>query len=238
MPQPRLLDLFCCGGGAAVGYQRAGYHVTGVDIRPQPRYAGHQFHQADALDYLDRHGHEYDAIHASPPCQRFSRLNAYNQVRTYPDLITPIRRALRAQHVPYVIENVETAHRELINPVKLCGTMFGLKIYRHRLFETNFPVPIPEHPRHVWPCTRNSYLPTPDAPYMSIHGGKHSHTWQSTACQYMDLPHLDVTTSGATIRDAIREICEAIPPAYTHHIGAAALNPWGATETPAQLTAF
>ena len=78
--RPHLLDLFCGAGGAAKGYQMAGFHVTGVDIKAQPRYAGDRFIQADALDYLAKHGHEYDAIHASPPCQRHTRLNRIKKI--------------------------------------------------------------------------------------------------------------------------------------------------------------
>lgn len=202
-----MLDLFCGAGGATKGYQLAGWHVTGVDIAPQPRYCGDVFVQMDALEYVTSHGHEYDVIHASPPCQAYSILNYYNHV-DYPDLIEPTRAALTATGVPYVIENVPTA--PLRKPVMLCGQMFGLRIYRHRHFETGngAKLPQPGHSKHVALCTRNSYLPTPERPYMTITGGKHSHAWQRAAANYMGVPWM--TT--------IAEVCESIPPAYTYWI--------------------
>jgi DNA (cytosine-5)-methyltransferase 1 len=137
--RPRLLDLYSGAGGAARGYQMAGFHVTGVDIAPQPRYAGDAFVQADALEYVAAHGHEYDAIHASPPCQDYSRMRYVTQ-RDAPRLIGPTREALRATGRPYVIENVELARPALLAPLMLCGTMFGLRVRRHRLFEVEPPV--------------------------------------------------------------------------------------------------
>jgi len=101
------------------------------------------------------------------------------------------------------------ARDELDNPVLLCGPMCDLHMYRHRLFETSFPVGVPEHPEHRWLCTRNGYLPTADRPFMSIHGGKHSRAWQRKAAEYMGTPW--ITT--------IRGVCEAIPPAYAELIG-------------------
>jgi DNA (cytosine-5)-methyltransferase 1 len=131
--RPRLLDLFCGAGGAGAGYHRAGFDVTGVDIEPMPRYP-FTFVQADALEYVAEHGHEYDAIHASPPCQGYSVM-AHATGREAPRLIPVTRKALRSTGKPYVIENVELAHRELRNYITLCGTQFGLKVRRHRLFE-------------------------------------------------------------------------------------------------------
>lgn len=221
----KALDLCCCAGGAGYGYHLAGLQVTGVDIQPQPNYP-FAFTQADALEYLADHGAEYDLIHISPPCQRFSPLNAYNH-KEYPDLITPSRPLLEALGLPYVIENVEAAASELINPVLLCGPMFGLQVYRHRLFETGggLVLPQPEHDRdtmHTELCTRNGYLPTPERPFMSIHGGRHSRAWQNAACDALGMPWIKVP-SGGDIALGIREVCEAIPPAYTEYIGGHAL---------------
>jgi DNA (cytosine-5)-methyltransferase 1 len=130
----RLLDLFCGAGGAAMGYHRAGFEVVGVDNRPQPHYP-FEFHQADALTYpLDG----FDVIHASPPCQAFSRvaLLAERQGgrRSTVDLIAPTRARLAATGLPYVIENVVGAP---VEGMSLCGSMFGLAVRRHRIFESN-----------------------------------------------------------------------------------------------------
>lgn len=157
----RLLDLFCCEGGAAVGYDRAGFTVTGVDLDPKfsKRYP-FEFHAADALEFVKDHGHEFDAIHASPPCQRYSITNASRR-HDYPDLIGPTREALQATGKPYVIENVAGA--PLHNPITLCWSHFyepgivedddgtPLRMERHRLFETNFPVMVGEcfHPKEI-----------------------------------------------------------------------------------------
>lgn len=211
--KPRLLDLFCCAGGAGQGYADAGFDVVGVDIEPQPNYP-FEFIQGDAQDALDalilkgewRGIGRFDAVHASPPCQAYSPLNAYNQL-DYPDLVAATRGQLEALGLPYVMENVTQA--PLRNPVVLCGSMFGLRVYRHRGFETNWPLLVPPHVGHVARCVRNGYLPAEDQ-FMSIHGGKHSRAWKAQAAEVMGVPWM--TT--------IREVCEAIPPAYTHFIGA------------------
>lgn len=220
--RPKLVDVCCCGGGAAVGYHRAGFCVTGVDIDPQPRFP-YRFVQADAVAYLEHHAHGYVAGAGSPPCQAWSPLNAYNH-KTYPQLIAPVRERFLDAGLPYVIENVEAAAPELLDPIMLCGPMFGLSLYRHRLFESNIPITAPAHQAHGPRCSRNGYLPTPDRPFMSIHGGKHSKAWQSTACTAMGLPHLDMRHNGADREIAIREVCEAIPPAFAAHIGAQLLS--------------
>ncbi|GAA2614414.1 hypothetical protein GCM10010425_03660 [Streptomyces spororaveus] len=206
-PRPRLLDAFCCAGGMAMGYHLAGFDVVGVDIEPQPEYP-FTFIQGDAVAFIREHGAEFDLIHASPPCQAWTPLNAYNH-KSYPELIAPTREAIDAAGRPYVIENVEAAHTELRNPVRLCGPMFGLRMYRHRLFETSFQLTGPRHPAHTAICTRNGYLPTPEKPFMTITGGRHSKAWQRAAARAMGTPW--ITT--------IRGVCEAIPPAYAHWIG-------------------
>ncbi|MGW1099147.1 SAM-dependent methyltransferase [Streptomyces sp. NPDC002455] len=212
----RVLDTFCCSGGMAMGYHLAGFDVVGVDIAPQPHYP-FTFIQGDAIEYIRAHGHEYDLGHGSPPCQKYTPLNAYNH-KTYPDLIAPTREALQAVGLPYVIENVEAAATELKNPALLCGPMFGLNVYRHRLFETSWHLPVPTHPKHVARCTRNGYLPTPQKPFMSVHGGRHSRAWQNAACDAMEMPWIKVP-AGGDIPLGIREVCEAIPPAYAQWIG-------------------
>lgn len=158
--RPKLLDLYCCAGGAAVGYHRAGFDVYGVDIAPQPRYP-FAFHQGDALDVLRvlmtggtvtfSNGEtlslaDFAAIHASPPCQAYS-VTRHSHSKVHPELIEPTREALRDIGLPFVIENVEGARNELVEPMLLCGSMFGLTaidtsgeklaLRRHRLFESN-----------------------------------------------------------------------------------------------------
>ncbi|MGW4237868.1 DNA cytosine methyltransferase [Streptomyces sp. NPDC004749] len=131
--RPRLLDAFCCQGGAALGYADAGFDVTGVDIAPQPRYP-FRFVQADAMTFpLDG----FDLVHASWPCERFARVTAWRGTpEAHPDLLTPGRERLAASGLPWVIENVPEA------PIRpdylLCGTQFGLNVRRHRAFETSW----------------------------------------------------------------------------------------------------
>lgn len=214
--KPRLLDLFCGAGGAARGYADAGFDVVGVDIEPQPDYP-FEHHVGDAVQFIRDHGDDFDLIHGSPPCQAYTPLNAYNH-KVYPDLIAPTRAAMLATGRPYVIENVEAAAPELEAPALLCGQMFGLRVYRHRLFETNWELATPTHPAHTAICTRNGYLPTPEKPFMTITGGRHSRAWQNAACDAMGMPWIKVP-SGGDIKRGIREVCEAIPPAYAQWIG-------------------
>lgn len=102
------MDLFCGAGGCSMGYHRAGFEVVGVDLHPQKRYP-FEFHQADAIKFCREHGHEFDAIHASPPCQAHSALRALQKGKVYPDLIPATRAAVAATGKPYVIENVPGA---------------------------------------------------------------------------------------------------------------------------------
>jgi DNA (cytosine-5)-methyltransferase 1 len=203
--RPRLLDLFCCAGGAARGYQRAGFHVTGVDIAPQPRYAGDEFHQADAIEYVVAHWREFDAIHASPPCQHYSPLNALSPEKVYPDLIVPTRSVLDASGRPYVIENVMTAPLIKDDSVVLCGGMFGLRTYRHRRFESPWLLSAPEHPKHVIrTATKRRRELWAQGWHVSITGDVG--TYVGTEAMGIDW------MTG-------NELCEAIPPAYTEYIG-------------------
>lgn len=135
--RPRLLDLFCCAGGAAMGYHRAGFDVTGVDISPQPYYP-FAFVQADALEVLADTSFlaAFDAIHASPTCQAFARVTAWRGDRgNHPDLLTPALAALERLTVPWVAENVPEACPPLRADMLLCGTNLGLAVRRHRAFQ-------------------------------------------------------------------------------------------------------
>lgn len=197
-----LYDLCCNAGGATKGYQRAGFYVVGVDINPQPNYCGDRFVQADALDFPLTWA---DAVHASPPCQGYSAMSTCRPglAATYPKLIEPLRDQLIESGLPYVIENVEGA--PLINPTVLCGTMFGRDLYRHRLFETNFPLPLIAHPEHTVPASKAGHWRPGTIMSVAGHVAPIAH-----ARQIMDM---DWTTR--------EELAEAIPPFYTEWIGAA-----------------
>lgn len=211
----KLLDLFCGAGGCAVGYYRAGFHdITGIDINPQPRYPYH-FIQADALEYLAEHGHEYDFIHASPPCQAYSGLRAINIARwgsapEHPDLIVPVREALIASGKPYVIENVQNSPLE--TQIILCGTSLGLPhTARHRHFESSFLMlgaPKCSHYRSEY--TIGVYGDKPDGHRVSPRGQRLSRT-ASSIDEAGALMGIDWMTWD--------EIRNAIPPVYTQWIG-------------------
>jgi DNA (cytosine-5)-methyltransferase 1 len=146
MTRPRLLDLFCGEGGAGMGYHRAGFEVVGVDLVAQPRYP-FEFWQMDALDAWPMFA-DFDAVHASPPCQGYSRMRhlPWLKDREYPMLIEPVRKMLVASGKPYVIENVAGA--PLDPAFMLCGLDFGLRMYRHRMFESNVLMLSPPHQQH------------------------------------------------------------------------------------------
>ncbi|WP_301130050.1 SAM-dependent methyltransferase [Streptomyces cacaoi] len=207
--QPRLLDLYCCQGGAAAGYAAAGFDVTGVDIAPQPRYP-FRFVQADALTFVREHGAAFDVIHSSPPCQHDSECQRI-QGRDHPDLIAPTRAALEATGRPWIIENVRGAVPKLRQPVLLCGTMFGLSTYRHRYFETGggLTLPQPVHPAHTAPQAKMG-RPVPPGHFGQYVG---NFSGVQRARDVLGVPWMN--------RDGIRE---CIPPAYAEHIGRAALE--------------
>jgi DNA (cytosine-5)-methyltransferase 1 len=204
--RPRLLDLYCGAGGAAMGYHRAGFDVVGVDIADQPNYP-FPFVQADALE-LGYRG--FDAIHASPPCQAYTKLAAMHPGRGYPLLIEPTRALLEATGLPWVIENVEgapIAHHPTLDGahgVVLCGSAWGLgvdrgELQRHRAFESNFSIE-PAGCRHVRPA-------------VGVYGhggysGKHRMLYRAEAAEAMQIDWMT--------RD---EMTQAIPPAYTEYIG-------------------
>lgn len=185
-----------------MGYHRAGFEVVGVDIAPQPNYP-FEFIQADAIEYAKQYGHEFDARHASPPCQSYSVMSQARPglADKYPDLIGATREALQGVGGPYVIENVPGSPLE--DPVTLCGFMFGLELYRHRLFEVSFPLPEPEHPQHTIPASRAGHWKP--GTIMSIAG----HV--APVAHAREVMGIDWTT-----RD---ELAEAIPPAYTEYVG-------------------
>ncbi|MER7960524.1 class I SAM-dependent methyltransferase [Streptomyces ardesiacus] len=207
--KPRLLDLFCCQGGAAKGYADAGFDVTGVDKDPQPRYP-FRFVQADAIAFVLAHGAAFDFIHASPPCQHDSECQRI-QSNTHPDLIASTRTALETAGRPWVMENVRGAVPKLRAPVMLCGQMFRLANYRHRFFETGggFTLEQPGHPSHLVPQAKMG-RPVPPGHYGQFVG---NFSGVGLARRVLGVPWMN--------RDGIRE---CIPPAYTQHIGTAALE--------------
>ena len=210
--RPSLLDLFSGAGGAARGYQKAGFCVLGIDVKPQPRYAGCRFHQADALEYLAEHGREFDAIHASPPCQGFSIASIVhrNRGKKYADLIPPVRSALQKTGKIYVIENVPRA--PLIDPVVLCGTMFGLGVFRHRLFESNRLIFVPEHYPHDGKIGNGKYYSVAGrSGRWKCWGVVHRNVSKGSVRQWRQAMGIDWMTG--------KEIAQAIPPAYTEFIG-------------------
>ena len=208
----RLLDLFCGAGGATVGYQRAGFEVTGVDVSPQARYPGDEFVRAGALGWLAAADlSKFSAIHASPPCQGYSTQTADKS--RHSRLIEPLRNLLVASGLPYVIENVEGANKDLINPVRLCGSSFGLDVRRHRYFETNWPL-VGRPCDHGWqmPRFRSLSMASVRAGKLATVVGVHGHINYAgefpLRCAAMGI---DWMTNS--------ELVEAIPPAYTEHIG-------------------
>lgn len=214
----KVLDLYCGAGGAGAGYHSLGFDVVGVDLGRQPDYP-FAFLQHDALKLDIRFLRSFQLIHASPPCQAHTSLKHAPNGREHLDLIPATRAMLKAAGVPYVIENVVGA--PLINPVTLCGTMFGLgvsdngtwhELHRHRIFEASFPLV-------VEPCKHSG------GPVIgvyggharrrsAVHGGRGTRdVWQNghkgAAAAAMDMPW--ATLGGMS---------QAIPPAYTAYIGA------------------
>lgn len=210
--KPRLLDLFCGAGGAGMGYHRVGFEVVGVDIRPQPNYP-FAFRQVDALDLLqsliewgEPFPDRFVAIHASPPCQRWSPKT--KNPESHPDLITPLRPLLEASGLPYVIENVPAAplRRDLV----LCGSSFGLGVQRHRVFESNVPLmgPVCAHdqqPKQYRLYDHGGWYASRIVHVFGTGGGKGREHWQEAM--------------GIDWTDETDELREAIPPAYTELIG-------------------
>ncbi len=201
MRKPRLLDLFCGAGGAAMGYHRAGFEVVGVDIKPQLRFP-FEFHQADAMEYPLG---GFDVVHASPPCQRHTALKSVFDSSKYEDLVGATRRRLEHSGFLWVIENVVGAplRRDLV----LCAAPFGLRSYRHRIFEMNFPVEQPDHPKHVVrvnPRKKNRRGHWNAGGFMTVVGDIGSYVGPEAM-------GIDWMTGN--------ELSQAIPPAYTEYIG-------------------
>lgn len=211
--KPLLLDTYCKAGGAGMGYSLAGFDVVGVDIEPQPRYP-FEFIQGDAVEFIRSRGRDFDVIHASPPCQAYSTTASLSK-KIHQKLIEPTRAALIATGKPYVMENVPGA--PLINPLMLCGTMFGLRTIRHRLFESNpaiwFPPATCNHWGKVAPIWWGD-LPSGRTPGQSFFDHYDFVTFAGKnflACDIYPGLGIDWMT--------VDEASQAIPPAYTYWLG-------------------
>lgn len=207
MSRPRLLDLFCCAGGAAMGYHRAGFEVVGVDKDPQPNYP-FEFVQGDALELgpaLLASG-RFQAAHGSAPCQTFTayRRRGARVGDGYLNLIPETRAMFERSGLPYVIENVEGA--PLRDPVMLCGSAFGLDVRRHRLFEVNFPMMSPGCV-HGW--QRSRFAPATNR--TNLRRTVEIGVWRIPLDVQQQAMGMDWST--------LEELSEAVPPAYTEHIG-------------------
>lgn len=205
-PKPVLLDLFCGAGGAARGYQNAGFKVIGVDLVDQPDYCGDEFIQGDALQRAQEIFWEYRIVasHASPPCQAFTNAQKIRG-NAHPDLIQPTRALLAKLGVPSVMENVQGS--PLIDPIELCGCMFPeLNVYRSRLFElSGFSMEQPAHLEHKEPLAKMGRRPKPGQ-RMHVVGN------YSGAEEGRKAMGIDWTKNR-------RQIAESIPPAYTEYLG-------------------
>lgn len=212
--RPLALDLYCGAGGAACGLYRAGFGVVGVDIEPQPRYP-FEFCRGDALSPPVDIAF-FDLIWASPPCQAWTAMRTMHNAKKHVDLIAPTREMLRASGKLYVIENVAGA--PLIDPVMLCGTMFGLgasgaELRRHRLFETNFPL-------QALACNHGAEEAT-----IGVYGGhvrNRKRRAGSHARGVADFTPADGRAAMGIDHMTLAELSEAIPPAYAEYIGLAA----------------
>lgn len=208
MTRPLLLDMYACAGGAAMGYSRAGFDVIGVDIQRRKSYP-FECIEADVLTLDPKWiADNFDAVHASPPCQAHTALKTMHNAKVHSDLIEPTRRLLNATGLPWIMENVVGA--PLIDPVVLCGTMFGLgtgdaELRRHRLFETNFSIPLTPQCHHRKPRV------------IGVYGGhgrdrRRTHNTQDfSVAQRAEAMGINWMTGV--------ELSQAIPPAYTEHLG-------------------
>lgn len=202
MKRPLLLDLFCGAGGAAMGYHRAGFDVIGVDVVPMPDYP-FEFHLADATTF-ELAG--FDAIHASPPCKAFTVARHRHKV-PHPDLLTPTLMRFAGLSVPWVVENVPGAPLPSTS-VLYCGSSFGLQVRRHRLFASNVALMAPPCAHHLQPVVLGVYG-TGGAWKRKAPGGGGQKVAGPDAARALGIEH--------THRQA--GLSQAIPPAYTEHIG-------------------
>jgi DNA (cytosine-5)-methyltransferase 1 len=217
MSKPLLLDAFCKAGGSSMGYYRAGFEVVGVDIEPQKSYP-FEFHQSDAIEFVLKYGKKFDVIAASPPCQVYSVTSPLSS-GNHPDLVDSTRNAMIKSGKSYIIENVPGA--PLINPIMLCGTMFGLKVIRHRLFECSPVVWWPPsqcmHIGRSSSCIKTDVKTKEFDTKRPLPGFKHGY-------KYITVVGNDYIFNDGKIAMDIdwmtqKELSQAIPPAYTEWLG-------------------
>ena len=214
--RPRLLDLFCGAGGCSMGYHRAGFDVTGVDLNPQPNYP-FEFIQADAMTYpLEG----FDAYAGSPPCEGFTQMSARwrgkgTKADTYPDLLTPTLARFRQLSAPWVIENVQGAVHHMRATLTLHGGMFGLGVHRPRLFESNVLLLIPKAPACKQPIGVYGTKPDGRTTYRYRNNGNYKGKSLIRAAKSVEEAR-EVMGIDWMTWDEIRN---AIPPAYTEFIG-------------------
>lgn len=211
----KLLDLFCGVGGAAMGYHRAGFEIVGVDIKPQPNFP-FEFIQADAIEFLQSADlSEFDVIHASPPCQGYSQYTAevlkypkHHQGKQTPKLIGEIRELI-PEGMDYIIENVDGAKFDMISPFRLCGSMFNLKIKRHRYFESNRKFTPPRHINCIGLVKEYATDMGVNPRLLSVAGNGIGTETKPVWGEVM----------GIDWAKTRKELSEAIPPVYTEWIG-------------------
>lgn len=204
----KALDLFCGGGGASDGLKRAGYDVHGIDLERQPEYP-HMFEQGDVTTYWPECFDSFDFIWASPPCQHFTAYKRRPEhVKPALNLIPQTRELLIASGVPYIIENVTGAREHLRNPIMLCGSMFGLDVQRHRLFECSFPVTPPPCNHDVW---------TPKYPG-ATNRAKNSRKTVEVGVYRIPL-ETQLRAMGMTRKVSLHTLSQMVPPAYAEWLG-------------------
>ena len=212
---PTILDLCCRVGGASAGYVAVGWNVVGVDIEPIEDYP-FEFHQADALEFGSKYGGDFDAAHASFPCQSQTTLQkGTNKARgyEYPNLIPAGREMLLSLGIPFVMENVPSS--ELRRDVVLCGEMFGLSVIRHRVFEVHgFDLWQPPHVKHRGRVAGMRHGEWFTGPYFAVYGDGGG---KGTVEQWQQAMGIGWTADR-------KNLAEAIPPAYTEFIGAQLLE--------------
>lgn len=214
----RILDLFCKAGGAGRGYSDAGFEVEGVDIEPQPRYP-YAFHKRSAFDALADRAFmaRFDAVHASPVCKVHTSLKAFSAAH-HVDQIPQTRAMLEATRLPYIIENVVGA--PLVDPIVLCGSMFGLGVRRHRLFEIGRWTAMRPACDH-----RRQNAASPRYPVKRYHSGRPVITMSPVIGVYgrgqgLGVGEVDLWRKAMGINWMTRdELAQAIPPAYTRWLG-------------------